>query len=264
MNKALSTGLFLSMAFALTAVPAWAQIRLEITGFGGYGFNLAFPSSVAVDSAFASGTAGYDDAWRPFFHDPVLELGAGAGFGARVALWFGLIGFEGSFESSLAQPRFHEASVSALEARMQSTGYTPYFTMVANGGQMMKFYGNLIFYVLPSEVLRPYLTAGIGSTSYTIEPSISINRPSYAEEMDLWYAGSSALTINGGGGFSFWFTPVIGLRVDARFFYGLPTFRQTYFYKTSGDIQWHTDSYVTQSGPHIDAVIAVGLIARIL
>ncbi|MCX6560767.1 MAG: outer membrane beta-barrel protein [Candidatus Aminicenantes bacterium] len=265
MKKVLRAVLFLAVAAALVAVPAQAQMKLDFSLFGGYGFNMSFASTVTTTSAFSSGTAGYWDAWQPFFHDPVLELKAGPSFGGRVTLWFTpMIGFEGSFEYSLAKPRFNEVNVADLEAQMDDIGYTSYFTITPEGGHLMKFYGNIIFNLMPSAQFSPYLTAGIGSTSYTIEPAINITHSGYSELMNLSYDNASALTFNGGAGFNYWFSPMIGLRVDARMFFASPKFLQNYDYKIFGSVDWPTDNYVTQSGSHMDAVITVGLVIRVM
>jgi opacity protein-like surface antigen len=265
MRKFMQGGLFLALALALAAVPAQAQIKLEITGFGGFGFNMAFASTVKTDAGFASDTASFYDAWQPFFNDPVLEMKAGPGFGGRIALWFTpMIGFEGSFEYSMQKPRFNQAVVADLEGQMDDINYNQYFSMVAEGGKMIRFYGNIIFDLMPGARFSPYLTAGLGMTTFTIEPNISIERSAYGESMSLTYDSPSALTINAGGGFKAWFTPMIGLRVDARIFYAPSAkFAQTYAYKIFGTNMFPADNYVTQSGAAVDAVITVGLVIRL-
>lgn len=267
MRKALKAVLFLAIAAALVSVPAQAQMKLDFSLFGGFGFNMAFAGTVTTQSAFSSGTASYYDAWQPFFHDPVLELKAGPSFGGRATLWFTPnLGFEGSFEYSLAKPRFNEANVADLEATMDDIGYNNYFSITPEGGHMMRFYGNIIFNLMPGAQFTPYLTAGIGITSYTIETALNITRSGYGEVMDLWYDNASALTFNGGAGFNYWFTPMIGLRFDARMFYGSPKLPQTYGYKITifPLSNWPEDNYVTQSGSHIDAVVTVGIVIRVM
>lgn len=265
MRKSKQVGLFLALALALTAVPALAQIKVEFSGFGGFGFNLAFASTVKTDAGFANDTSGYYDAWQPFFNDPVLEMKAGPSFGGRIALWFTpMIGFEGSFEYSMQKPRFNEAVVADLEGQMDDINYNQYFSITPEGGKMIRFYGNVIFDLMPGAMFSPYLTVGLGMTSFTIEPNISIERSGYNEAISLSYDNPSALTLNAGGGFKAWFTPMLGLRVDVRVFYAPSAkFAQTYSYKIFGTTVFPEDNYVTQSGAAVDAVITVGLVIRL-
>ena len=102
---------------------------------------------------------------------------AGPGFGGRVAIWFSpMIGFEGSLRYSLQKPRFNEAVVADLEGKMDDINYTQYFSITPEGGKMIRFYGNVIFDLMPGAMFSPYLTAGLGMTSFTIEPNLSIER----------------------------------------------------------------------------------------
>ncbi len=50
---------------------------------------------------------------------------------------------------------------------------------------MIRFYGNVIFDLMPGAMFSPYLTAGLGMTSFTIEPNISIEGTAYSEAMCL-------------------------------------------------------------------------------
>ncbi len=265
MRKLRRAALLPALLAALAVVPALAQIKFEFTGFGGFGLNMAFASTVKTDASFADGTSDFYDAWQPFFNDPVLEMKAGQGFGGRIALWFTpMIGFEGGFEYSMQKPRFNEAVVADLENQMDEVDYNEYFSITPEGGKMIRFYGNIIFDLMPGARLSPYLTAGLGMTSLTIEPSILIERSGYGEVLSLSYDNPSALTLNAGGGFKAWFTPMIGLRVDVRvFFVPSAKFAQTYFYKIFGTNVFPEDNYVTQSGAAVDAVITVGLVIRL-
>jgi hypothetical protein len=266
MKRLVKGVLLLVVAAGLLAIPAAAQIKLEFTGFGGFGFNLGNAKTVTIDSYFADDTAYYYDCWQTMWNTPVLELKGGPGFGGRLTLWFTpMIGFEGSFEYSMMKPRLNADAVAAIEAEMDDINYLQYFTIAPDGGHVTRIYGNLVLNMAPGAPFSPYLTIGAGVNSYAMGPSIIGDRPSYLEYMSFHYENSSALCINGGLGFKFWVAPRIGLVFDGRiFFTPSAEFKQIYSYKVFGYQQFPEDNYVTQSGSSIDVVISGGIVIRLM
>lgn len=266
MNRLVKGVLLSVVAAGLLAVPAVAQVKLEITGFGGFGFNLGNAKTVTIDSDFADDTAFFYDCWQTMWHDPVLELKGGPGFGGRLTLWFTpMIGIEGSFEYSMMKPRVNAEAVAAIEEEMDNIGYLDYFTIAPDGGHVMRIYGSLVLNMAPGASFSPYLSVGAGVNSYSMGPSISGDRPGYSEYMSFHYENSSALCINGGLGFKFWVAPRIGLVFDGRvFFTPSAEFKQIYRYKVFGVEAFPEDNYVTQSGSSIDISISAGIVIGLM
>lgn len=266
MNRHVKGVLLIAIAAGLLAVPAAAQIKLEFTGFGGFGFNLGNAKTVTIDSDFADDTAFFFDCWQTMFHDPVLELKGGPGFGSRMTLWFTpMIGVEGSFEYSMMKPRINADAIAAIEAQMDDIDLADVFTIAPDGGHVMRIYGSLVLNMAPGSSFSPYLSIGAGVNSYTMGPSIIGDRPSALEYMSFHYENSSALSINGGLGFKYWITPRVGLVVDGRaFFTPSVEFKQIYRYKLFGVEAFPEDNYVTQSGSSFDISLSAGIVIRLM
>jgi hypothetical protein len=266
MKRLVKGVLLLAIAAGLTAVPAAAQIKLELTGFGGFGFNLGNAKTVTIDSDFADDTAFFYDCWQTMWSDPVLELKGGLGFGGRLTLWFTpMIGVEGGFEYSMMKPRINADAVAAVEAQMDDIGYLDYITIVPDAGHVTRIYGSLVLNMAPGAPFSPYLAIGAGVNSYAMGPSIIGDRPNYLEYMSFRYENSSALCLNGGMGFKFWVAPRIGLVFDGRvFFTPSAEFKQLYRYKFFGVEAFPEDNYVTQSGSSIDVSVSAGIVIRLM
>jgi|GEM_PF-1383331 hypothetical protein len=266
MNK-MGRGLLLfAVAAGLLAVPAAAQVKLELTGFGGYGFNLGNAKTVTIDPDFVDDSASFYDCWQTMWHDPVLELKGGPGFGGRLTLWFTpMIGIEGSFEYSMMKPRLNADAVAAIEDQMEDIGYTDYISITPDGGHLMRIYGSLVLNMAPGASFSPYLAIGAGVNSYTMGPSFVGDRAAYSEYMSYNYENASALCLNGGLGFKLWLNPRIGLVFDGRlFFTPSAEFKQIYGYKVFGVQVFPEDNYVTQSGSSIDVVVSAGIVIGLM
>ncbi len=252
----------ISIFFLSTA--GFSQIRLELTGFGKFNMNLGFSKDVSTNPTYASDFREYYPEWQPFFFDPVLEEKSGIGFGGRIALELTpQIGIEGSIEYVMSEFRFNKEDLDAVKAKMSSIGYSPYFFWKDSGGNIMRYYGNVVFNLPTEGEMLPYITLGIGVTQFTMGPSITGDRPSLLERMDIYYDDVSALTFNGGFGLKYFLAENMGVRFDFRVFYCSPEFKQTYGYKVAGVTFIPEGNWVSQKGSHLDASVNVGVFIKI-
>lgn len=265
MRKKIKKGLVLVMATAFLASFGFSQV--EFTAFGLYNLNLSYPGTVELDSDVESEISWYYPEWQAFF-DAVLEQKGGMGFGGRIA--FNItpaIGIEGSLEYIMAETSFTEGIVDDLVDKMESIGYGD-DVKVANesGGNIMRYYGNIVFNIPSPGNMTPYITAGIGITQFKIAegvgPEIDCDNPLTMQRAHIYYTDTSALTFNGGLGIKALFTPNIGLRIDARVFYCSPEFQQKFYNEVFGYIVFDDVDSLVQSGAHIDANLNVGFFAR--
>jgi hypothetical protein len=259
MKKAIA----LVVAFIGLGTFGFGQIHLEISGFGGFNPNLSFPQTMSIDAGFQARINPYLAEWKNLFQNPILEPVGGALFGGRLALQVTpMWGFEGGVEYSLAQFQLNADKVAALQSKMAAYGFDSYFTYNTKGGHILRFYGNVVLSIPVAGSVQPYLTAGIGSTSFAVP--VSIAATVYSEHLDLHYENVSALTFNGGGGIKLYLNDTIGLRIDARVFYGSPEFKQFFSHVIGSTTDVAPGDWVTQSGSHLDASISAGLFIRLM
>ncbi len=265
MHKKIRNGLVLVLATVFLASFGFSQV--EFTAFGLYNLNLSYPGTAELDSDVESEISWYYDEWQAFF-EPVLGQEGGLGFGGRIA--FNItpaIGIEGSLEYIMAETSFTEGIVDDLLDLMEFIGYGD-FVEIANekGGNIMRYYGNIVFNIPSPGNMTPYITAGIGITQFKlaedIGPEIFADSPATLETIHIYYENTSALTFNGGLGVKALFTPNIGLRIDARVFYCNPEFQQKFYEKIWGIVVFNDVDSLVQSGAHIDANLNVGFFAR--
>ena len=258
---------FFVLVLATVFLASFGFSQVDFTLFGLYNLNLSYPSTVELDSDVEAVVSSFYDEWQAFF-DAALEQNGGIGFGGRIA--FNItpaIGIEGSLEYIMAETSFTEGIVDDLLDKMESIGYGD-FMEIANesGGNIMRYYGNVVFNIPSPGNMTPYITAGIGITQFKITeevgPEILADRPGTQETVHIFYENASALTFNGGGGIKALFTPNIGLRIDARVFYCNPEFQQKFYEKFWGVVIFNEIDSLIQSGAHIDANLNVGFFAR--
>lgn len=273
MKRILGKAVVWSAALLVLAVGARAQVNVEITAFGGYNLNLGFPQTITLSSQLATESSGWYTEWQNFINHPMLEQAGGAAFGGRLAVQITpMIGIEASFEYGAVQFRYNVADIAALQNKMEAVGWGPYFTFVTSGGHMMRIYGNVVLNFPVPGGFTPYITGGIGTTSFTLYPSgpsVSMSRSAWDSSDDWHYVDTSALTFNAGGGFKYLFGPMVGIRVDARVFLGSPKFDQYVASKEFGD--WYIGPGTgsaqpggsTQSGSHTDVVLNAGIFIRL-
>ncbi len=263
MQKKIRRGFVLVLATVFLASFGFSQV--DFTLFGLYNLNLSYPSTVELDSDVEAMVPIYYDEWQAFF-DAALEQNGGIGFGGRIA--FNItpaIGIEGSLEYIMAETSFTEGILDDLLDKMESIGFGD-AVEVANesGGNIMRYYGNVVFNIPSPGNMTPYITAGIGITQFKMAEGTGpeIELVSTLERIHIYYEDVSALTFNGGGGIKMLFTPNIGLRIDARVFYCNPEFKQKFYEKFWGVVIFNDVDSVVQSGAHLDANLNVGFFAR--
>jgi len=265
LKKQIKNGIVLLIGVMFLASFSFGQI--ELTAFGLYNLNLSYPSEVELDSDLESAMSWYHPEWQAFFEDSLTQNN-GFGFGGRIAFNISSsIGIEGSLEYIMAESSFTEGIVDDVVDKMESIGYGDAIeTTRESGGNIMRYYGNVVFNIPSSEKMIPYITAGIGITQFKLSedvgPEILIDNPPTLEEIHIYYEDTSALTFNGGLGIKALFTSNIGLRVDARVFYCNPEFKQKMYQKVFGTVVFDDIESVIQSGTHMDADINVGFFAR--
>lgn len=265
MRKSLKNAAVFGMAFVFLSALSFAQVKLEITGFGNYNFNLGYPKDLTMDSVMTAFIPSVLDELKPFFNSAVLGQKGGLGFGGRIALQFSpLIAVEGSVEYIMAETMFNADNITALKTGLQSIGYTSYTTIQETGGNILRFYGNLVINIPAKGNFVPYVTAGIGLTQFKVQPSIIIDRPDRGEHFDLTYNNASALTFNGGAGFKYFFSDMVGIRFDARIFFGSPEFQQVFGYEWHNVTSVPTGNHITQKGSHTDATLNLGIVIRLM
>ncbi len=265
MKKIAKKGILLLFGMMFLAVLSFAQI--ELTAFGLYNLNLSYPGDLELDSDIESDYSSWYPEWQAFFNEPLKQNG-GLGFGGRIA--FNItpaIGIEGSLEYIMAETAFAEGLVDDLVDRMESIGYGD-FVEVANesGGNIMRYYGNIVFNIPSPGNMTPYITAGVGITQFKmaegVGPEIEVIRPSTGEQIHLYYTNTSALTFNGGLGVKALLSSNMGLRIDARVFYCSPEFQQKFYLEIFNYVVFDDVDSVVQSGPHIDANLNIGFFAK--
>jgi hypothetical protein len=258
-------GIIVIVGVLFLATFSFAQI--ELTAFGLYNLNLSYPSDVELDSDLESAMPIFYPEWQAFFEDSLTQKG-GLGFGGRIA--FNItpsIGIEGSFEYIMAESSFTEGILDDAVDLMESLGYGD-AVEVANesGGNIMRYYGNIVFNIPSPGNMTPYITAGLGITQFKLAegvgPEIDVIHSPSGQQVHIYYTDTSALTFNGGLGIKALLASNIGVRIDARVFYCNPEFQQ----KLDLEMFWTTvfdglDS-VLQSGAHMDANLNVGFFAR--
>jgi len=250
MQKKIRRGFVLVLATVFLASFGFSQV--EFTAFGLYNLNLSYPGTMEIDPDVESEISWYHDEWQAFF-DGVLGQEGGLGFGGRIA--FNItpaIGIEGSVEYIMAETSFTEGIVDDLVDLMESIGYGDYVE-VANesGGNIMRYYGNIVFNIPSPGNMTPYITAGVGITQFKITegvgPEIDIDCPLTMERVHIWYEDVSAFTFNGGLGIKMLFTP---------------EFQQKFYNEFFGYVLFDDVDSLVQSGAHIDANLNVGFFAR--
>jgi hypothetical protein len=238
--------------------------KIELTGFGAFNLNCAFPGRITRESLIESLISSFPSEWKAFFYEPVLEQKNGIAGGVRVALGItSHLSLEGTVEYDLTELRFVPEAIEALKAQLDSSGYAPYMTYQDSAGSITRFYGN-VNYRFRQGHLVPYLTAGIGLTRFTTGPSIREERVDVFDERTvIYYYSKSEFTINCGFGLSTYFHEKIGLRVDVRTFHSFPLFKQSFGYKWLGWEIVPEFVYVVQRGYHLDSSLNVGIVFRL-
>jgi hypothetical protein len=262
LNKKLSTGI--GILIGLLFLTNFGYSQVELTAFGLYHMNVSFPSKVSIKSSVESEISIWYPEWQAFFSS-VLEQKSGIGFGGRIA--YNLtpsISFEASLEYIMAKTRFTEGLVDNFLARLELTGFSECLeTATRSGGDIIRYYGNIVFNFSSSSSLTPYATAGFGFTQFRIGqgvgPEIEVESSVFNERFHLYYLNTTALTFNGGLGVKTLFSPNLGLRMDARIFVCDPDFEQILRFERGGSTLFDDVGSVIQSGTHIDTNLNIGL-----
>ncbi len=252
--------MMLGTCLSLLALPGLSQVELSV--FGQYNLNLSYPNSGTVASDVASLFSAYYDEWQAFL-EPALRQQNGLGLGGRIA--FNLtpnFALEGSFEYVMAKTAFKDKVVSDLENLIDSMGYSQYLTINNAGGSITRYYGNFVFSFPSSGGLTPYITVGIGTTTFKIEkntgPEVNYDITPVLTKINIYYDNVSALTFNGGFGIKYLLSPNMGLRFDARIFYCKPDFKQKLDHTFLGISIFNEKNSYTQSGSHVDTSVNFG------
>jgi len=263
MKKILVKFLILIIGPLLIVSTSFSQI--ELTAFGIYNLNLSYPDQGTINSDVESAFAGIADAWKSLI-GPVLQQQDNFGFGARIG--FNLtssIGIEGSFEYIMAKTEIAEQIVTDIYEIVESSGHPELLDIKEAGGNIMRYYGNIVFSIPSSGKATPYITAGIGITQFKITegtgPQVDLNAEPLAG-VHVRYNDTSALTFNGGLGVKYLFTSRVGIRADARIFYCNPKFEQSLDFLFWGTQIFSDEISFTQDGAHIDTSLNLGIFAR--
>lgn len=265
MKSLIKKGCLVILAAAVLNSAAFSQV--EFTFFGLYHLNISYPSDGEFNSRFGSIISNWDPEWQAFF-ETVLEEKNGMGFGGRAA--YNLTpttGFEVSVEYIMAETAFTEGLVDDLLNDLESSGSLDWLkTANRSGGNIVRYYGNLVFNFTESTRFTPYATAGLGITQFKIKqgqgPEIEVVSPGLGERFHLYYADSSALTFNGGLGVKALFSPNFGVRADARIFVCDLDFEQMLSVDIGGSRLIDNEGSFIQSGTHIDTNINIGLFVK--
>ena len=198
MKKVMKKLIMLSICISLLALPGLSQVELSF--FGQYNLNLSYPDKGTVASDVASIFSAYYDEWQAFL-EPVLQQQNGLGFGSRITLNITPnFALEGSFEYIMAKTAFSDEVIDNLETLIDSLGRSQYLEIRNAGGNILRYYGNLVFSFPSAGGLTPYITAGIGITSFKIEkntgPDVNYNLTPFLSKVHFYYDNVSALTFN--------------------------------------------------------------------
>ncbi len=234
--------------------------QVELTLFGKYNVNLSFPDTGTIHPDVAA--VSWTEWWEPVF-GPILEQKNGFGFGARISFNpVPTIGIEGSFEYILGGFELSADVMADLEEGTEGAGYGPYLTTNNSGGNILRYYGNIVFNIPTPGGVYPYITAGLGITQFNVKkgtgPDIYYDVPSWGALADVQYDNISALTFNAGGGIKFLFSKTAGLRADVRVFYCKPEFEESLHFKIFG-VTAFNDVAFTQTGGLTDTSINLGV-----
>lgn len=261
MRKILKGSLLFLFAILLVSSLSFSQV--ELTFFGQYNVSLSFPDAGTIHPDVNA--VSWTDWWRAVF-GPVLEQKNGFGFGARIA--FNLvpaIGIEGTFEHIVGGFELSSDVTANLEAEIEAGGFGSYLAIKGSGGNIIRYYGNIVFNIPSTNGIYPYITAGLGMTQFSLRkgtgPDILYDVSPAATVLDIHYDKLSALTFNAGGGIKLLFSESAGLRVDARIFYCKPDFEQLFFYRFLTVDIFDGVSF-TQTGGLTEASINIGLFLK--
>jgi len=263
--KKIDSGIGIFIGIILLNSLSFSQV--ELTAFGLYNINLFYPNQGDLNIKVESEISTWYSEWQAFF-STVLKQKSGPGFGGRIT--FNIIpstGFEAGFEYIMAKTSFAKGLVEDLENRVESLGYLDWLeTANRSGGNVIRYYGNVIFNFTSSDSITPYATAGLGLTHFKFQkqvgPEIEGGGSDYDESFHLHYLNSSALTLNGGLGIKTLFSPNFGLRIDARIFICDPDFEQILSLEILGSPIFEDEDSFIQRGIHIDTNLNIGLFAR--
>ncbi|MCD6516110.1 MAG: outer membrane beta-barrel protein [Candidatus Aminicenantes bacterium] len=264
MELNLKKALVVILGIVILAGPGFSQV--EFTVFGLYNLNISYPKEGDFNSSVESVVENWYSEWLAFF-STVLEQEDGLGFGARVAYdMTPSTGFEASIEYITAETAFIGNIVDNLQDKMESIGYGDWIqTANKSGGNIIRYYGNIVFNFPNAGKITPYATFGLGITQFKIQqngPQIETEYGSIEEKIHLYYNDVFALTFNGGLGVKALFTPNIGLKLDARIFVCDPDFEQMFSLETMGTTVFDDKMSYIQGGTHIDANLNIGFIVR--
>jgi len=253
--------LIMITCFSLLAIPAFSQVELTI--FGQYNLNLSYPDTGTIDPNVASTASIYVDQIEAFIN-PVLQQQNDLGLGGRIA--FNItptIGIEASIEYIMAKTNFKKDIADNLEDFINTSGYPQYFTLNRAGGNILRYYGNVVINIPSSGGITPYITVGLGVTHFKIEkgtgPEMNYDITPLLTKINVYYKNVSALTFNTGIGAKILFSPNIGLRIDARMFYCKPKFQQKIDSSFLGITIFNKEDGYLQEGTHADASLNFGI-----
>jgi len=253
--------LILMACVSLLAVSAFSQVELSL--FGQFNLNLSYPTSGTANSSIVSQFSNYYNEWQAFL-DPVLQQQNDLGFGGRIA--FNVtptIGIEGTVEYIMAKTQFSEEVVNNLEDLITSLGYSQYLAINKAGGNILRYYGNIVINIPSPGGVTPYITVGLGMTHFKIEkatgPEVDYDIKPFLTKANFYYENVSALTFNAGIGAKIFFSPTVGLRIDARMFYCKPKFTQKLDHTFFGITIFDDETSYTQEGSHVDTSLNVGV-----
>jgi opacity protein-like surface antigen len=264
MGLNLKKALILILGMAIFAGTSFSQV--EFTAFGLYNLNISYPNEGQFNSRVENVVETWHPEWLAFFAN-VLEQGDGLGFGARIAYEVTpSTGFEASIEYISAETAFTGGIVDSLLDKMESIGYSGWIqTANKSGGNIIRYYGNIVFNFPNASRMTPYVTAGLGITQFKIQkngPQIITGYGAIDEKISIYYEDVSALTFNGGLGVKALFTPNIGLKADARIFVSDPNFDQMISFEAVGITVFMDEGSYIQGGTHIDVNLNIGFFIR--
>ncbi len=260
----LKKGLILILGIAVLAGTGFSQVEFSV--FGLYNLNISYPKDGQFNSIVENVVGSWYSEWLAFFAT-VLDQEDGLGFGARVA--YDLTpstGIEASIEYIKAETIFTDNIVDNLQNKMESIGYDDWIqTANKSGGNIIRYYANLVLNFPNASKITPYATFGLGITQFKIQqngPQIETGYGPIEERIHLYYEDVSALTFNGGLGVKVLFTPNIGLRADARIFVCDPDFNQFFSFEALGTTVFDNEMSYIQGGTHIDTNLNIGFVVR--
>jgi len=252
---------FLLLFVSILLVHSLSFSQIEMTFFGQYNVGLSFPDTYT----YIFSTEPWADYWEATI-GPILEQQNGFGFGARIAFTpVPTIGFEGSFEYIVGGFELSPNIMADLKAGVEGAGYSAYLKTENSGGNILRYYGNVVFNIPSPKGISPYITAGLGITQFKVKkgtgPDIYFDVAPWATLADIQYEDTSALTFNAGGGIKFMFSEIAGLRADARVFYCNPEFNQTLHHRLLG-VEIFDDIAGTQSGGLTEVSLNLGFFLK--